>query len=94
MNFLKLIQLRSDSSTCKFDSFKYNDSDTYCINPLTTDTSPYMNTTFYQDALFSDRLIQGLYKNYDYSGYNISLEISDNSYIQTISNLKNVINQI
>ena len=88
---MKLFQIRSINSSVNYDTFIYNDSNVLYLNASSIDTSPYMNLTYSQDPIKFDIVFQGMYQDYDYSGYNLSLKISDDSYKKSISDLITVV---
>ena len=78
---MKLIQTRYNDSSCNFNRFKYNASNIYCLDPSLTDESTYFfgksNSTFFKDQIKNDNLFQGIYQDYDNSGYNVTVDINN-----------------
>lgn len=88
MGFIKLVQTRYNSTSCNFNRFTYNSSDTYCLDPSNMDKNPFMNYTYNQDNSTSKNLLEGIYQDYDNSGYNITIQLN------TITSFYNIMNNL
>jgi hypothetical protein len=92
---MKLIQTRYNDTSCNFNRFKYNTTNLYCLDPSNMDESTYFygtsNSTFYKDEIKNDNLFQGIYQDYDNSGYNFTIDINNNVvFSRTFKNLIDV----
>ena len=96
MNYMKLIQTRYKQTTCTFNRFTFNASNTYCLDPSSDNSNKDMyfynsvNSTYY-NSINSNNLITGIYQNYDDSGYNATISLlSYNQYITDFDRLISV----